>query len=295
MTTETKLFNLVKKDKEELDDVYYGNNTLMSNYHIFNRNLHKEEKDNNQKLMPTDESQLFYKNQSVQQVFKPSVDTGVHRHIVAYYPFQKLYMDTMYLRLHNSTLAFINIMDLFSKYAFSKVFIIGAKAQAVTSQKSVDTFIEFLDEIKQYGYTEDDLGMITLDGGSEFLGVFQTYLNHNNILNTYGTSGDKLKTSPIERFNRTLRLFLEKYRVIYGKIDSQVLKIIMNTYNHIPHASLKYNPIEILQTPKDQMEVESHFIELDKENHINALPVGTSVRKLLDRSPGPFKNQTSME
>ena len=43
MTTETKLFNLVKKDKEELDNVYYGNKTLMSNYHIFNQNLHKEE------------------------------------------------------------------------------------------------------------------------------------------------------------------------------------------------------------------------------------------------------------
>ena len=50
-----------------------------------------------------------------------------------------MFMDTMYIRLGKSTLAFCNIIDFFSKYAYSKLFIIGEKAQAITSNKSVET------------------------------------------------------------------------------------------------------------------------------------------------------------
>ena len=41
-----KIFDLVKRDKKELDDVYYGDDNLMSNYKIFNNNIKKYEKEN---------------------------------------------------------------------------------------------------------------------------------------------------------------------------------------------------------------------------------------------------------
>jgi len=288
MSNANKLFTDVKKDKKELDDVYYGNKTLMTNYNNFSNDLKKDEYEKHTPtldLIPSDESKFYYNNQEVKQVFKPLSNEGIYRHIIAYYPFQRLYMDTMYKRLENSTLAFINIIDLFSKYAYSKMFLIDKKSSAVKSSQTVNTLQGFIDEIKQYGYEMKDLGMLTLDGGKEFLGDFQTYLNTNKILNTYGNAGDKFKTSPIERFNRTLRLYIERYRVIYGKLDREVLNIILKSYNNTKHAKLEYTPIEILKSKSDQYAIEDHYINMDNENHVNALKDGQSVRVLLDRTP----------
>jgi len=279
------LFDKVKKDKNELDDEYYGYGTLMTNFNNFRTNLRQDELKNNLNLIPTNESKMFYENQGVKQVFKPLTNDGIYRHIIAYYPFQRLYMDTMYLRLNNSTLAFINIIDLFSKYAFSKMFIIGAKAQAVKSISSVQTFTAFLEEITKYGYTKKDLGEVILDAGSEFLGDFIVFLNTEEILNTYANPGDKKKMSPIERFNKTLRLYIEKYRVIYGKIDNNVLQKIMTSYNNVSHANLTYTPIQILENKKDQLIIEQHFLDLGQENHLNSLKIGQEVRILLNQTP----------
>ena len=279
------IFNDVKNDKTQLDSEYYGDNTLLSNYHNFKTNLKRDEIRNHLKIIPNNEAKLYYDNQGVKQVFKPLVNDGIYRHIVAFYPFQKIYMDTMYIRLANSTLAFINIVDLFSKYAYSHLFLIGAKAQAVKSSQSVTTLSGFIEEIKQYGYTKKDIGEVTLDGGSEFLGDMTTFLNKEEILNTYANAGDKLKTSPIERFNRTLRLYLEKYKVVSGKIDNNVLQKIINSYNGVVHSGLDYSPIEILKSKKDQLEVEDHFLNWSNKNHINALKIGQEVRILINRSP----------
>ena len=285
-----KIFKLVEHDEPELSKIYYGNQNLMSNYSNFNHLLKQDElKEHIPKtdIIPTKESKLYYDNQGVRQVFKPTEDHNIYRHILAFYPFERMFMDTMYLRLGKSTLAFCNIIDLFSKFAYSKVFVIGGKSQAITSAMALLTFKEFLTEIKEYGYEEKDIGELTLDAGSEFLGDFLKYLNSNEILYYYSNAGDKKRTSPIERFNGTLRLYIEKYRVIYGKIDASVLKIIMNAYNNVKHSGLENSPLEIIQDKKNQTHAEEHYIKLEQENHINTLPIGQSVRVLMDR--GPFQ------
>jgi len=282
-----KLFKQVKQDEDELNNVYYGNSNLMSNFTNFSTILKKDEILKKEKLIPLSEVELYYNNQGVKQVFKPYQNSGIYRHILAFYPFERMFMDTMYIRLGKSTLAFCNIIDLFSKYAYSKLFIIGEKAQAITSNKSVETLKGFISEINKYGFTKQDMGCLVLDAGNEFLGDCLHYLNENKILYNYANAGDKKKMSPIERFNGTLRLYLEKYRVIYGKINTKVLSIILNAYNNVKHAHLDYSPIEILKSKEAQTESEKVYINMDKENHMNGLYVGQSVRVLIDR--GPFK------
>jgi hypothetical protein len=215
----------------------------MSNYSNFRSNLKKDEIIKHEALIPAKESELYYQSQGVKQEFKPVVDTGIYRHILAFYPLERMFIDTMYLRLNNSTLAFCNIIDLFSKYAYSKLFIIGGKAQAIKSSQAVETLKGFISSLDQYGYKMGDLGELTVDAGSEFKGDFLHYMNDNTILHFYSNAGDKKATSPIERFNRTLRLYLEKYRVIYGKITSKVLEKIMTAYNSVNHAGLGYTPL----------------------------------------------------
>ena len=118
------------------------------------------------------------------------------------------------------------------------MYVIKHKTQAVSSKDAVETLQGFFIDIKQYGYDIKDVGIVYVDDGNEFKKNFTDYLNTNNILNEY-IIGNKRKTSPIERFNRTLRLYLQKYRVVKGKIDSDVLKTILNSYNNQRHAHLK--------------------------------------------------------
>ena len=109
----------VAKDKPELDKIYYGKNVLSGNYQKFVANLDKDEKEHKKYIIPTNESKFYYDNQMIKQVFTPHEDPKHYIHILAYYPFEKVYLDTMYLKLKNSTLAILNIMDLFTKYAYS--------------------------------------------------------------------------------------------------------------------------------------------------------------------------------
>ena len=274
-----KLQREVKKDKKELDDVFYGDSNLMASLPKFYENLKKQDDDDN---IDYNETEFYYDNQAVKQVFQPYERQKVYKHIVAMYPFERVYIDTMYLRLGNSTLAFVNIVDAFSKYAYSKMFVLPLRSQAITSAKALSVFEEFLEVIKKYDFT---VGIVYLDRGSEFVGDFLKYLDSKVIPHVYGNAGDKRKTSLIERFNKTLRWYLQKFRAVKGRIDNNVLKTILSAYNNVSHANLKHTPIEILESKEYQNEVEEHFIDVQQENELNVLPIGTSVRILLDQSP----------
>jgi hypothetical protein len=141
-------------------------------------------------------------------------------------------------------------------------------------------FNEFLQNIKKYNIP---IGMLYSDRGSEFLGDFMIGLEKEKIIHIYADAGDKRKMSPVERFNKTLRLYLEKYKVVYGKIDSNVLNKIMNTYNNITHSNLKYTPIEILNNKKYQDEITSDNYLLQKSIKFEK-PIDGYVRILLTKN-----------
>ena len=96
--------------------------------------------------------------------------------------------------------------------------------------------------------------------------------------------GSKGKSIPIERFDRTLRLYVQNYRVVKGNVDSDILKLfwIFMTINLQAH--LKYTPIEILRTKDKQFEVEEYHIGLWNENKGQSLNLGQSVRILFEQT-----------
>lgn len=285
-----KLKREVEKDKPELNKVYYGDKNLMSNLHTFEEVLELDEDKNHLKHIPNDEAKFFYNNQAVKQVFTPYEDKHEYIHILAYYPFEKVYMDTMYLRLSNSTLAFVNGIDLFSKYAFSKCFTLTKSSSSVGSKRATEVFNTFLDEIKSK-YPNLPIGRVYTDMGSEFFGEFQNNLMDKNIPQIFADAGNKRQSSPIERFNKTLRFYIEKYRVVYGKVDNSVLTKILLAYNNVSHADLKFSPIQILETSHDQDVVESHYIDMENSNEFGKIPLGSDVRKLINTDKSPFSNK----
>ena len=276
---DTELYHKIKdEDEPELDKVFYGNNAMAS-LPKFVYNL-KEKGDK----IPFDEAKVYYENQPVKQIFKPFEKPVNYNHITALYPFEKVYLDSMYLKLDKSTLAFINVIDLFSKFAYSKMFLLGKKSQAVGSNKSVTVFDGFLEIVGKYKMS---VGLVVCDLGSEFMGDFLKHLEKLDIPQVFVDAGDKMRTSPIERFNKTLRTYLEKYRSIHGKITGAVLDQLIDAYNNVPHAQLEYSPLDILKSKAIQSEVANVYIRSRQNFVLHTLSVGTHVRILL--SPTLFQ------
>ena len=148
----------------------------------------------------------------------------------------------------------------------------------------MDLFNDFLKEVNEK-YPKYKIGFIVTDRDSEFLGDFMKNLELKDIPHIYANAGDKRKTSPIERFNKTIRLYLEKYRILNGKIDNNALENILYAYNNSKNLSTGFTPIEILDDKSKQDKVENHNILLDRENKREILPNGTYVRTLLTISP----------
>lgn len=269
-------FENVIENKKVLDKIFYNDNFQYRSLPKFQQKVEEI----NPRL-PYTTIKDYYNNQSVVQVFKPYREEKTYHPILSYYPFERIYIDTMYLTLEKSVLAFVNIMDLFSKYAFSKVFVIPKNTSIIPASKSKNAFEEFLNTIPD----KYNIGIVNSDRGSEYLGVFHNYMQDKNIIQSYSNTGDHLKQSPIERFNKTLRLMLEKYRMVDGKIDNKSLKKIIGAYNSTSHSKLNYSPNEILANEKYQVQISGYNNQLKKLYNSPDLtpPLNGHVRILLEK------------
>ncbi len=89
-------------------------------------------------------------------------------------------------------------------------------------------------------------------------------MKDNHIIHILGNVDDKRMTSPIERFNGTLRLSMEKYKMTYGRISKNVLPTIIDAYNHSVH-NVGYSPIDILNSEKYQNIIKQKYIKSSKK------------------------------
>jgi len=260
--------------KKQLDDVFYSTNFMTRSLPKFRAKLEELKLD-----IPFNIIDEYYNNQAITQVFKPYEEVHQYHPIIAYYPFERVFIDTMYLTLKHSVLAFVNMMDLFSKFAFSKCYVIPARTSNIPSNNSLNAFKEFLEVIPKHM----TVGMVNSDRGSEYKGEFHTFLESKNIIQVYSNTGDHLAQSPIERFNSTLRLMIEKYRTINNnRIDNNSLKQIINAYNNTTHSNSSYTPQEILSNQKYQNQLSGYYTQLNKTyNKVKVQPLTGYVRVLL--------------
>jgi len=263
----------VLKSKSFLDSIFYSDAFLMKGLPQFIKKVREVNKE-----IPYSVIDSYYNSQEVVQAFKPhDKSVAISYPIISLLPFERIYCDTMYLTQPNSVLGFVNIIDLFSKYAFSRCFILKSKTSSISSEKAKATFNEFMDEVKKYNIP---IGIVYTDRGSEYMGDFQTNLESKSIIQIFANTGDKRKTAPIERFNKTLRLMLEKFKLVYGNINSKVLQTIMLSYNNISHANLKDSPIDILKSKELQDKITSANYQINN-NQISIPSLKGDVRILI--------------
>ena len=114
--------------------------------------------------------------------------------------------------------------------------------QNIKSSPSKQTFKEFFEIIKKFNYKIES---VISDLGSEYQGEFQQYLEELGTKQYTADSGNKKITSPIERFNGTLRVALEKYKYLFHKLDNKELENILYSYTNTHHSNIDNSPENI--------------------------------------------------
>jgi len=133
-----------------------------------------------------------------------------------------------------------SLISINNKYAFSRIL----------KNKNQDTIISALDDIiKEAEKIGKPIKILQTDNGTEFLNNKMTkFLKEKNISQTLCQAGDKKCLSISERFNRTIKNYINKWMtannsvVWYDKLDDFIYN-----YNNSYHSSIKSQPINLTE------------------------------------------------
>lgn len=230
----------------------------------------------------------WYSSQELVQLVRPAPFVSkeersgeAYKPVVAWYPFERLYLDTLFIKKYK--LVVVVGLDLYSRYGFAKAYSSNLE-QGITSKKALEALLGFLKEVKALGYTLKPWGAVWTDDGPEFKSVFKSYLKGEGVEQVVSKVGDVRKNRNIERFNKTLRLLIEKWALLYGKrVDNKALAKLVSAYNNSVHSSLDgLTPRQALTDMKLNRKLFDYYVDLKAGNRdkkeADVLPVGTWVR-----------------
>ena len=125
----------------------------------------------------------------------------------------------------------LTCIDIFSKYSW----VIPLK------DKKGITIKNALEKI----FNERKPNFLWTDRGTEFYNKqVQDLLNENNI-KLYSTNNSEIKSSVVERFNRTFKnMMYKKFTENNNTIFYNILDELVNNYNNKYHSTIKMSPIE---------------------------------------------------
>ena len=171
--------------------------------------------------------------------------------------------------LNNKARYIFNLVDIYSRKAFSQPITQKTPSKVLEAFKIMD----LKNPIR-----------ITSDDGSEWKGVFRKYLDNKHIIHTVVYPGQKNKMSIVERFNQTLRNYIERYKTAMNTnkwID--VLQKLVRNYNNTEHSTIGTTPNKVWNGAKPQ-NIERAVKQTAKAiNKAQDFKVGTKVRTLINR------------
>lgn len=274
--------------KSVLDKIFYGDDFLSRNLDSFYAVVKKSHPSISKSIV-----KFYYDNQQVVQIFKPYISRKNIKHIpiISDNPFDVVYCDTMFITSINLTI--VNFIDLFSKFGYSQSF----RGQSISSKKTTDVLYNFVKSVIKLGFYPNT---IRCDEGTEFKGDFRKECKELDIQIKYQDPNDKLKTSPIEAFNRTIRLSIEKSKSMMDSnnpITTQVEKALGNivmAYNNLIHSSTNHSPMDVLTNKEvqDEVAVKNNLKKQDALDLQTKIPIGSYVRIALKNSKAPFQKLT---
>ena len=168
----------------------------------------------------------------------------------------------------------LNIVDCFSKYAFS-VPLKDKKAETVLNAFKV--------VCKESGRVPEH---IWVDEGKEFYNKKMDDWLKDNSINRYSTHGPH-KSAVVERFNRTLKQNMWKLFTTYNTRNwIDILHRLINDYNNKTHSTTKIKPVDAI-LPENKDEVRCHVDRLQYGRKTPKFKLGDTVR--ISRIKGLFE------
>jgi IS30 family transposase len=131
------------------------------------------------------------------------------------------------------------VVDLYSKFA--RVSVLRSK----TAKSVTRAFERMLTE----GCAPK---AVSSDNGSEFKGEFSELLDKRGIQQVFGSPGNPTSQASVERFNRTIRMALERYITDGGTTWRRFLKDWIVTYNSLKNLATGFTP-NALQSPSSEV------------------------------------------
>eukprot|EP00732_Lithocolla_globosa_P003909 Lithocolla_globosa_v1_NODE_3339_length_1693_cov_3.140854.p1 type:complete len:364 gc:universal NODE_3339_length_1693_cov_3.140854:1157-66(-) len=141
---------------------------------------------------------------------------------------------------------------------------------------------------------------VSCDNGTEFKGLFSQLLENRGITQVFGHPGNPTSQASVERFNRTIRMALERYLTDGGTNWRQFLKDWVLTYNDVKNLATGFPPSSLQEpsqavTTRRRRQVEK-LLARRKEVNYEQLQVGDLVRvKLLRKGERKSRPEYSAE
>jgi len=193
-------------------------------------------------------------------------------------------IDTTFYPLKGKKRAIFTAINVNTKQGF----IAPYSGASPTSQQS----IQFLQRLTM----EFPVKNIGADNGSEFVAkAVQTFLESKGIKAYYYSPYDSKEKAVIERFNSTVKNFLNK--VAYS-IDSNWVNYtdkIMDTYNNIRHSSTGKAPNDMTERDIQEYIAKQSLKSLEYRNYLQKFQPGTRVRVYREANPDLTNKQKQAE
>jgi hypothetical protein len=250
----------MNSEKEKiLHDIYYSPDTGLINA----RQLYLKVKD---KGFTQKQVKEFIKNQELNQIFKRQEKNFTS--IVG--GDDDWQWDLMFYEQFKTQNKNYNTISNFVNITSRKAFCYPMKGK---DQKEIDrVFDQF------YKDTNGKINNMTSDNEASFVNAIQKYpeITHWKV-----QVGDKTKMSIVERFNRTLRMKIEKWmKLHHTKTWYNVLDQLVNNYNNTVHNTIKIAPNNFNQKDSDRIRKEAQIRGLKGDEKIMLLNIGDKVRFL---------------
>ena len=163
----------------------------------------------------------------------------------------------------------LTCIDIFSKFAF----VIPLKDKKGINVKNA------LQKI----FKQKKCKFLWTDRGKEFYNKqVQDLLNENNI-KLYSTNNSEIKSSVVERFNRTFKnMMYKKFTENNNTIFYNIIDDLVNKYNNKHHSTIKITPIE--GSKKINENKIKNIYNFDKTTKIGKFKTGDRVRLSLEKN-----------
>ena len=261
---------------------YYADDNILSNNELWKNKIQKDSNFDPNTKKKDFENWLARQetHQTTQTIHAPSKQM-FHPIIAGPHTYQSdlMYYDSL-AKVNGGYSAIINFVEISTRKAYS---------YPLKGKTSGEVFASFEEFFKSIG----TLNCLEIDKGSEYALVIK--FCESNGIKVIIYNNDKNSMSIAERFNRSLRSFVQK--VCKDRVWYKKLPIILKAYNEKTHGSTGYSPDYLEDHPEIQDEIRSSYIQqiVEAKAELNKFKVGDSVRvyekkKLFGKGTGSFSS-----